>query len=50
VRYIGESYGSLWNPEYDENYIPSFADFICEADIEYMINKPHLRNKFYLVG
>jgi len=50
VRYIGENNGSLWNPEYDKNYIPSFADYICEIDIEHMINNYHLRNKFYLVG
>ena len=50
VRYIGENYGSLWNPEYDKNYISSFANFICETDILHVINKSHLRNKFYLVG
>ncbi len=50
VKYIGENNGSLWNPEYDKNYISSFADFICEADIDHVLNKCHLRNKFYLVG
>ena len=50
VRHVGENYGSLWNPEYDKNYIPSFADYICEADIVYVMNNCPLRNKFYLVG